>query len=788
MSNPNIIIYLIDYFKTLDRKAKRNLLPRHTGYYGQNLRFGNEYGTLEKRLSRSNYNEVGLGSFSILGLYRYYKNSTGSAALLCVHNGNIKIGYDADGVFSNIKTGVNSTNLHTFLTFKDLCYIYNGVDDGRVFALISKTSPIESMGVPSAATNPSAVISAAVGNLGNGNYYYAISFQFDGYQEGNVNASSVGVNPILSQITLTIPTSANSRCTDRYLYRTKSAASIFYRLATVGNNTALTYVDNIADTSLDTTITAPTDYGVPGVFRYSCLHKERIFLFRKDNDKSLCIYSDIRNNVSYPDVFPANNYFYVSRDDGDEGTGIFSDYLGQLILLKENSVALINTSIESDISWAKDDNISPQGNIAPASLAVLPFGAIWLTRSLEQKRRLVLWNGQVVKFIPELEGLEPVLSSIPETALDEVVGHYQSGNYYLAYRESGIYNDNVLVINTLDWSWSVDRKNVACFASWLGGNDTGEIYTGASDNTAIVRREDSRTSDLFFRYKSDLDEGTFSTTQSLGTEALPSLGLTTAVNTQIGAKTWAQLSNANTTWADYASWNECWFMTGQWYSAIEDISAAALNTIFWNENNPGNAKIVFWVRTAETEAGILTAAWSGPYSTPAGTDISGAPAAKYIQVLAQLFVRDYADYDKVSLYRSGDLTLGYVIKVSSNAGTPAETTIEFDFQSGRIDLGDINEAYKRLRKRIRSVKLEYDSEDTTNGSLTFNYYLNGSTTSAGGVNTSYVDFPRTRIWNFPLGIYCDDFSYELYSNSDNKSLKIKKVIFCVSLEPLSQLK
>ena len=788
MSNVNPIVYVIDAFKTIQRKAKRNILPKDTGYFASNLRYDTEYGAIAKRLSRALFNPTSLGTSAIPALYRYYKNSTGSAAMIGAYSGTLKIAYDDLGIFSNIKTGLTSNNW-TFLTYKDLLYMVNGEDSNLVFGLTSKTSPVENMGVPSSATLPSATISATAGNLGNGNYFYGVAFQFDSYQEGSISPSSVGVNPNGSRITLTIPTSANSRATGRYLYRTKSAASILYRLATVSDNTSLTYADNIADTALDTTIQASIDYDPSASYKFMTLHKERVFLARNKTNKSDIVYSDIRNGTSYPDVFPVNNRLRIAQDDGDEITAQLNDHFGQLIVFKQNSIRIINTQADSPSAWSISDNLSNQGCIASYSAVSLPMGIIYLTRYGEQKKRLMMWTGSGVQLLPQLEGIEDILTAIPNSTLEDVRGHYQNGYYYLAYRDvaaGDLFNNRLLVIDVFTWGISIDKKNIASFAAWSGSNDIGELYTGASDSGKAYR-EDTALFDLLIRYKSDFDAGTFSQTQSLGVEATPSLGLTTAVANNIGARTWASFSGINDTWGSLSGYNDTWWLGGQWLDKVRDISAKALNTLYWNENKPTDTDVLFYLRLGDSVVACQSAAWNGPYTNTSAA-LSSLTAAKYIQFLVKLFTKNYADYDKVNVYRSGITDDSYAIKVSANFGNPDEATIEFDWQSGRIDLGDINEAYKRLRKRLRSVKVEYEPASGSTGNLDFQYYLNGSSTQAGSFNASFADFPRTKIYNFPLGMYCDDFIYRLYSNSDNKSLKIKKVIFTVSVEKLTVLK
>lgn len=783
MPNVELILYIIDNFKTINRKLKRNLLSRDTGFDAKNLRYDTIYGSLSKRLSRSKYNTTSLGAPPIQALVRYYKNSTNSAALLIATASAIKIGYDDTGVFSNIKTGLLSTN-YVFQTYKDLLYMFNGEDNNIVFNLSTKLTQVENMGVPSMVNLPSATLSLTVGVL-SGTVFYAISQQLDGYQEGNVTASVAGIAVTGSQVTLTVPTSTNTRCTGRYIYRTKSNASTLYRLGTITNNSTTTFADNTADASLDTAIIAPTDYGVPAAYKFVTLHKERVFMAWRKGNKSEIVFSDIRNGISYPDVFPVNNALYISRDDGDELTQLMNDHFGQLIAFKNSSVRIINTIADTPYAWDISDNLSIQGNIAPYSAATTPIGIIYLTRYGEMKKRLVLWNGSGVNLIPQLEGIEPILTNIPDTALQDVKGHYHNGYYYLSYRDptaGDLFNNKVLIIDIFNWGISFDNKNIACFSSWYGASDFGELYSGTSDDTGFVYREDTDLIDLLIRFKSDVDAGTFSQTQSLNIEASPSIALTNDISDDIGQRTWASMTGTGTTWASMTGYNSNWFLTGEWLDKIREINAKQLSTLYWNENNPADSDVLFWLKTGDTESATSTAAWNGPYTNPAGSDLTAVSAKRFLQLKADLFVKNYADRNNVFIYRDGTTDTSYTIKVSANYGVLAETTIEFDWQSGRIDLGDINEVYKRLRKRLRSVKIEF-ARTSTDGSFDFKWYLDGTTSATGTFNHSFSSSLTKKIYNFPLTNFCEDFMYEIYSNTDRESLEIKRIIFTVNVEP-----
>lgn len=101
-------------------------------------------------------------------------------------------------------------------------------------------------------TAPSGVDAAVAGNP-NGAYKYKVSYYTTNAAvttETDVSSASGTVTVTNSQITVTIPTSSDARVKGRRIYRTLAGGSVYYFLANVSNNTATTYTDNIADSTI----------------------------------------------------------------------------------------------------------------------------------------------------------------------------------------------------------------------------------------------------------------------------------------------------------------------------------------------------------------------------------------------------------------------------------------------------------------------------------------------------------------------------------------------------------
>lgn len=782
------VIVTIDNFRTLARKTRGELLPPSAGYNAQNARFTEEYGSIEKRTSRAKYaNMSTLGTSRVMFVDRFYKSSDSTKTIICAYSTFLKKGSDADGTFSNIKTGLTASLHWTSVTFKNIWYGCNGTDSPQIY----DGSNVETMGVP--VPGAATVATGAAGVL-TGDYYYKVSYIIDSYQEGTAGTASALVQPSSEKVELSsIPVSTNTRCTSRYLYRTKAGALVYYFLAEIADNTTTTYSDNIADGSLDTTITAPTDYGVPSAFAYMCLHKSRVFGAKYSGYSSRVQYSDIRSGTSYPDVFPANNYFDAIKDNGEDVTFVGEDNFGQLIVMKPSAVIAIDTSPDDPVAWSGFTNIlSVNGCISPYTAKKTHIGIIYLTRYAKGKKRLMRWTGSNSE--PIFEELEPILSSISETRTSSIVGHYHNGAYYLSYTDpddGNSYNDRVIIIDLKTGTWVIDKKNIDCFSSWTSGTvgttgaDEGELYSGTSDATGFIYREDTSIEDLLIKLKSDIDLGTLDDAlTSAGTEAAPTLSLNDDVETQWGAKTvntMTRIVNTLTGEQDYV------FPSGLYTSPVIEVNAKNLRYVYWTQQLGSYGLINVFIRTGGTAAACAAASWSSAYTT-SGSDISALTAARYIQYKIKLFIHGTyaAQYATVYLER-GSSPNDYVVRISFGLGSISETAIEMLYLSQWLDFGWIKPYFKRVRKHFHQVRIDFERSEAS-GSLYFGYYLDGSSTLVQKefAFSTYATKGYC-IYQFPISTFAKRIRYRLFHDDDIKALKIKAVHFVFSPEPIGGL-
>ena len=780
--NETEFVVTLDDFRTLARKTKHELTPPTVGYEAQNVRFNEEFGSIQKRFSRAKYSSMAtLGAIRVIFADRYYKNTTSAKTLIIAYDTFLKKGSDSLGTFSNIKTGLTAALRWNSLTFKDLWYGCNGTDSPQVY----DGTTVETMGVP-VPTAPTLADSGVAGNP-NGAYLYKVTYEIDSYQEGSASVASASITVTSKKITVTIPVSANTRVTARNIYRTVASGAVYNFVARVANNTDTTYTDNIADGSLDTTITAPTDYGVPPAFQFMCLHKSRIFGLKIAANQARVYYSDIRAGTSYPDVFPAANFFDVKKDDGEVGTAINEDNFGQLVVQKPSAVIKVNTDTDDPVGWSGFSNVlSVNGCIAPWSVAKTHVGVIYLTRYAENKKRLMVWNGQNSE--PIFEELEPILSAILSTRLNDIVACYYNGSYYFSYSDpdsGNTFNDRVLIIDLISQSWVIDKKNIDCFSRWAVGTDNGELYSGTSDTTGFVYREDTNIHDLLIRYKSEIDLGTLtSNLTSGGTETAPTVSLNSGVTDDVGTKIVSTVTDIIST---LTGEQDTVSPSGLYTSPVLEVNAKNLLKLYWTQTLGSFGSLQFHIRTGATIALTEAASWSGPYTT-SGADISAVTADRYFQYKFRLIITgdNAASYAQVYVSR-GTSPDDFVVKATLGLGVISETTIEMIYTSSWLDFSWINPLFKRRRKHFRQVKIEFE-RTTATGTLTFGYQLDGSSTRTDK-DFSFVTYAGQDfvIYQFPFSTFGRTLKYRLYHNDDTDSLKIKAVHFLFTVEPVYEI-
>ena len=687
-----------------DRTNRDTLLETNKVEAAENARFNEEVGSVVKRPKRAYYNATSVGANPFHALYRFY--TTTSKFLLGAYLGTMKVGTDVGGTFASIATGLTSGEAFTFATYKNLCIFSNGSDnimqtDGVVAWELGACKAVTLAG----GTNLDA--SAA--------YYYAVTMDTDAYTCGAVsNTVTTGAAGGNRQVTLSNIPLGPAGTVNRRIYRTVGGGASLLLLATISDNTTTTYVDNIADGTLGAAMPAVTDDMPKG--KYIKIYRERLFVASGANEPNRIYFSDAFL-PHYIQGTTATSYKDVSPDDGDEITGI-PIQLGTMCIFKRNNIRKMHIDSSDPDGWFIDDPISYQGSPAPQSIQQTPYGVYY-----QGWDHLYNFNGAAsTPIIDEFKVDEQIKSNSKQYS----VGFWNDNDYYLSYisADGGVdYQDRTMIFNQLRSALSIDSYGAASFAAFKGGDETGELYIGDSQNgyvylarnfpqTISLRTTTQLNGNLSYptNIYSGLDDISFE-----GTEEEPTIriGWATTINNAVGTLNAGYSGTATIDQPD---------ASGTYTSEVFFVSASAFGTIKWHEILPTGCDVVFSTRSGSTEAACLAAAWDGGLTNPNGSTIASA-AAEYIQFKAVLTSPDAYSTPRIV---SQD---GYAIQFTYTPGGTEETTnIPFVYGTGFRNFGRHNDdkIYKKIivsHSGVGTYTLTWTTDSGETGSFTVDMSL-----------------------------------------------------------------
>ena len=759
----------INMLRGMDLKTPNYLLPPGGADICQNWRF-NENGHLSRRPSFAKYNATSLGANPITYSERIYIGA--NKYLLAAYDTTLKVGDDAAGTFTNLKTALTAGLHYGTATYKNFHYLGNGTDANiKTDGTAANTSW---MGCSAMTTEPSIGVSAADNVLDTATYKYKFCWEYDSYQLANAAgfvsaASEVGVSAIQIYGMETAPINA----THLDIYRTEGGGSVYnyHSRHTVGTASgwlsASPYVDILADSSLNTAKTAPTDNGMPPITKYMVNHKERIFLAGYSTSKSNIYFSDITGIVSYPDIFPVANYIPISPDDGDIITGLAIDPTGYLCIFKKNSIRKIFTDGDP-ASWGVSEPFTKLGCWAPETIRETPYGIIYLAKDGWR-----VFDGQSSNFIGGNDRVSKIVKDeIMLTRFDKCVGHYHNNLAYLSYADrttNVTHNNRVLIYDFLSDNFIIDRnKNIDSFCTFSGGDDWGEIYYGDSVYGFVYQEDVTIAGVTYDRLSQFRPGGSLSACFIWNTETDPYLELG-------GHYTFDRM--AGSCFNDYGSattpsyWNGFptnYAVSGYYKSPALGINAKGFNYAFWNQTLGDYGYVSVQFRTSSTSAG-LSAAWSSVYQNPAGSDISGLTANDWAQFMITLSSTSLSATPRI--HSLG----GYIFKFTYRVtGALTEEIIDADWRGGYMQLTSEGN-YSRLKR------FEIDHEGT-DGQLSCIWDMDNN--SVSGIHCINLNtYPKNYHTSFPLTAFGRRLRIELkYENIEDLTIKAINILHSVQPE------
>lgn len=778
-----------------------NLLLSHQNPYtignkgvieAENVRANEQAGALAKR---GVLNTLGTCSHSsaVTGLYRYYKSD---ATKYTVNTSSTFLDYISDsGSCSNLESLLTTGKRWTFITYKNWMIGSNGYDppikwDGLLTTTSDTNGARTANDLVTQLGAPFAQLATGTGLTASRWYQYRMAF----YNGTTYSYSTARTNPLLlgatvHSIKLTDIPLGPSGTTHRYIYRTTNQTSranliadnTFYLVTDISDNTTTTFTDNTADGTITSdnpptwaTVSSGSNVTPPhGLFLF--INKDYIWLANDPSGTSYGQSTTYFSQVLNPDYWPATNYFLVRPDDGDVITSITS-FLGQLTIFKTNTIQKIYTDQSSTASWQLSQPFSFIGASAPYSVIPTPLGVFYLGRY-----GLYKFDGQSSTLISDVVTKD--IRDINATNYLNVASIYYNNEYRMAYTStatgSGV-NDRVLLFDIVRNSYTKDTENINAWALYNSADDYGALYSGSSNSDGNILSHSTQPTSLIYRYQTDLDAGTYSHTISSNATGDPN-----DLELSLGQTTWA---NASGTWA--AQGLSTWQVNsspGTWISGISQINASSFSKLYWNQvlQTTGTATIA--IRTASTSGGIAGASWSSEFSNPAGSDISGVSANKYIQIRVTLGTTDFTTTPFLYIQDNFLIKLVY-----SQVGSSAETTIPSVWNTGWLDL--IPSSYQaylsNYPKTVKEIDVYYNVPTGASGSMNFTVQnLKGTFSQQFSVDMSQQQLTNPNIFGFqdfhvyrwlPPGtgqnLTGDKFLLQLSENSLTQ-WKIQRIVF-----------
>ena len=361
--------------------------------------------SLVKRSGYSAFTQTGVTADAISGVFAFdtgYANPAhiviGSSSGLYALNGTTMTAISFTSVSSTF-TSLGSVTRASAAMIYDNMYI--GTLDGPI-RVVSGTSPQYpivyrmGMGIPVSGTF-AATTTTSAGVLSIGTYTYYCTFVNDLGQESNPIATSATYTTTTgNQIVISgIPTQMAGSFTDpqvkkRNLYRTAVNSTIPLYLNSIGNNTATTYTDNMADTSLGIAMDY-FDNGLPPNFSIITIDQGYAYMTGIASTAPPLQGSRVYvSSPSKPACVNANYWFDLDPNDGDIITGL-QRFLGTIIAFKQHSIWVLTGASGgvSTMQWNRAVNATGLIN----SNCVLPVPGTNLLAIMSPEHRFFFFDG-----------------------------------------------------------------------------------------------------------------------------------------------------------------------------------------------------------------------------------------------------------------------------------------------------------------------------------------------------------------------------------------------------------
>lgn len=360
--------------------------------------------------------------------------------------------------------------------YNDKLFIVNGKDYPKVYR--GETGNIYEIGAPEA------IIKNIAGYL-KGEYHYAMTYVTAGGEEV-IGTVSNTVNPNGQQIILNLPIGYTGTLT-RKIYRTKLNETTLYLLATISDNTTLTYTDNTPDGSLTTEIPSiNNECPKPRFISVSSTYK--LICCGDSNFPSQCWVTD-----TSLEVFDKANYIDISNRgvDNTEITGMSDDY-DKTIIGTKKQIYFLDTSADVPAVTITRSNI---GVLDGFSMVKMPSNSGFAggVMFVAADKTIRVQNGNYSDPVPtSLDNIktENWAQSI-RGSLNSALNSYQNIHAeYFDYKYHLIVDNKWYIFDTRTLSWhilEIRTESNLCSPNVIVNFNNDGLYIGRKNNGYIEK-------------------------------------------------------------------------------------------------------------------------------------------------------------------------------------------------------------------------------------------------------------------------------------------------------------
>ena len=335
-----------------------------------------------------------------------------------------------------------------------------------------------------------ATLAVGVAGNPNGTYTYKITFGAVTGEESQASEATASIAPASQAVNFSAIGLGDSKTTKRFIYRKGGGLTFYYRVGTISDNTATTFVDNYSDTQALTDAIvlagevegdkANTRIGATAAVRYPAIYYTRIFWADQTSGQENRL---LWSKVGQPFAYPSAHFLDVG--DAKPITRIVP-FLDDLIIFKTDSIWRLTGNTESAFQLVRTP--ATEGCDLPLTVVKLQdrivftnSKGVWyfdgVTSRAATNRLDKFFTGQTVN------GIAPIVVNATTDSLAEAA--VSSGKYYLAYSTNGTSNGRILVLDIDGGTISMRTVAALCLAA---DPVTGDVYYG--DSSGFIKTLD----------------------------------------------------------------------------------------------------------------------------------------------------------------------------------------------------------------------------------------------------------------------------------------------------------